>query len=368
MSVPVDAVTVVGSGAGGMAVAAALAESGASVTLADLEEFSANLEAIWDEGGVRRRPQEADTAELVPVEGVTTDLAAATAEASTVVVVSPLMGHQPLLDAMGKATVDLDGLLFIGEGGGVLRARARHGTAPASVAECNTLPYLARAEAPGQVMVRPKQGGVFVAASPVDGTTAWHEVLGELWPWLEAAEDVLDTLIANYNVIDHVPTVLANAGYLEAGEGPWPLWGEGCTPAVARGIAGLDAELQRLRDALGLPERRYADCLVAQGFAPRVEDTLFDTIQGSVLSTLEIERDAEFLRSRFIMEDVPHALVLIESIGRSHGVDLPLVSSLITFASVLVDEDLRASGTTLAGLGLPEDPETLADLLRMGEL
>lgn len=360
-----DRVTVVGSGAGGMAVAGALAEGDSTVTLADLEAFPANLAAIGDRGGIRCRHQDEATPRLIPVEEVTTDVAGAVASAPTAVVVAPLMGHAALLDAMGDAAAKLDGLLFVGEGGGAIRMRAR-AAQPRSVAELNTLPYLARVEGAGAVMVRPKSGGVFVAGAPAADGAAWQEVLAATWPWVAAADDVYDTTLANYNVIDHVPTVLANAGYLEAGTGPWRLWGEGCTPAVARGIDALDAELQTLRGALELPSRRYGDCLAAQGFAPHVEATLHATIQGSVLRDLEVERNPQFLESRFIMEDVPHGLVLIESIAAAHGVTLPLCSSLITLASVLVGEDLRAAGTTLASLGLPTEAAALDDLLRGG--
>jgi len=175
---------------------------------------------------------------------------------------------------------------------------------------------------------------------------------------------VLDTLLANYNAIDHVPTVLANAGYLQSGEGSWRLWGDGCTPAVAAAIEALDSELQDLRARLGLPHRRYEDCLVAQGFAPARGDDLYATIQSSILAGAEVTRGPRFLDSRFIREDVPHALVLIESVASAYGLETPLISAMITFAGALLNEDVRAAGTTLEGLGLPTSGAELDDLVR----
>ena len=354
-----ESVTVVGSGAGGMAVSAAIAETGRDVTICDHPDFPANIDAIAARGAVHRRLRDRDEVESIAVAGATTDIGAAVAGADLVVVVAPLLAHPVLLGAVGDAGPRL---LFVGEGGGALRAVGA-GRSPGSVAEFNTLPYLARLESPGQVMVRNKTGGLFLAAADPAATPGWMDFATAAWPWAAAAEDVFDTIIANYNVIDHVPTVLANAGYLEGGAGKWHLWGSGCTPSVARAIQALDDELQRLRLALGLPRREYADCLVAQGFVERRGEDLHATIHDSVIADVTIERGPAFLEFRFITEDVPHGLVLIESIGRAYGVDLPVVGALITFTSMLLGRDTRAGGTTLATLGLPETGAELDEVL-----
>jgi len=342
-----NSVAVVGSGAGGMAVAAAFAETGRTVTLSDAPGFSENIDAVARAGGVERRGLDADEVALIPLAAASNDIAGMTKDAELVVVVAPLLAHEVLLDEIGKGGKRL---LFIGEGGGALRAVGA-GRDPASVAETNTLLYLARVAGPGQIKVLGKTGGVFVASASRAATGQWLDELREVWPILEPASDVIDTLLANYNVIDHVPTVLGNAGYLESGEGTWRLWGEGCTPAVARAIEALDAELQGFRQRLGLPERRYVDQLVAQGFVGEKGKDLHSTIQSSVLSAAEVQRGPAFLQFRFIREDVPHAMVLIESVADAYGHDLPLASGLIAFTSALLGEDVRATGTSLATLG-----------------
>jgi opine dehydrogenase len=291
----------------------------------------------------------------VPVKKASTD-PGQIEDVEEVVVVAPLLGHESLLAWLSPHLRSGHRLLFIGEGGGALRALASLPLEPAGIAEFNTLPYLARVEGPGRVMVRPKQGGVYVAAADPGSTPRWLESARATWPWADGAETVLDTVLANYNVIDHVPTVLANAGYLESGSGPWALWGEGCTPAVGRAIAALDDDLRHIRSTLGMVDRRYAQCLVDQGFAPPPAQDVYSTIHKSVLSGVMVERSDSFLEGRFVMEDVPHALVLIESIARIYGVETPYISALITFAAALVGADVRAAGTTVASLGLPTDP------------
>jgi len=352
--------TVVGSGAGGLAVAAALSTAGREVHLCDAPEFSEHIDAVLAHKGVERRRHDSEDVELVPIAGAGTDIGSGVAGADLVVVVAPLLAHESMLATIGE---EGERLLFFGEGGGALRAVGA-GRSPATVAETNTLPYLARIEGLGRVSVRDKTGGLFIASALPSSSSAWIAELIDVWPILEAAQDVFDTLLANYNVIDHVPTVLTNVGRLEGGSGPWPLWGEGCTPAVAAVIDELDSELQDLRRDLGLPERGYEDCLVAQGFAPGRGADLHATIHGSALRGAQVATGPDFLNGRFIREDVPHAMVLIESVARAYGHEVPLTSSLITLTSALLAEDVRATGVTLSSLGLPTTGSDLDALLR----
>src|SRR5207253_7295607 len=116
-----------------------------------------------------------------------------------------------------------------------------------------------------------------LAALPATSTEALLGKVADVWPYMSAAESVWETILINYNAIDHVATMLANVGTLENRTGGMLLWGEGATPSVVRAIEAVDAELLAIRRALGLrDERRYRDFLIAQGFAPDVGPSLFD--------------------------------------------------------------------------------------------
>ena len=55
--------------------------------------------------------------------------------------------------------------------------------------------------------------------------------------------------------------------------------------------------------------------------------------------------------SRYITEDVPQGLVLLETLGSEYKVDTPICSSLIDIASAALGRDLRSVGRTLERLG-----------------
>ena len=51
--------------------------------------------------------------------------------------------------------------------------------------------------------------------------------------------------------------------------------------------------------------------------------------------------------SRYISEDVPQGLVMLESLGKTLNIETPIASSLINIASAALDRNLRNEGRTL---------------------
>jgi opine dehydrogenase len=348
--------TVLGSGAGALTVAAELGLAGVEVTMADFPEFASNLDPVADRGGVTVRCDWHGPT-LAPVARTSTDPAAAATGAPLVVVSVPCFGHDPFASALAPVLQDGQTLLWVGEGGGALctvAALRREGRRPGvRLGESNTLPYGARVRGPGTVWALRKAGGTLVAALPASEGEAVFRVAHAIWPWTSRAENVWETVLLNFNAIDHVATLLLNLGRVEGRSGSMLLWGEGATPAVARAIEAVDSELLALRQALGLANRRrYAEYLADQGFVDRVHPTLHETIQASVLASGTFPCGPQALASRYLTEDVPYALVLASSIGDEVGVDTPVIDALIALASAVTGVDWRARGRTLASWGL----------------
>lgn len=55
--------------------------------------------------------------------------------------------------------------------------------------------------------------------------------------------------------------------------------------------------------------------------------------------------------SRYISEDVPQGLVMLEALGKSLSIPTPIATSLIELASAALDRDLRNEGRTIDSLG-----------------
>jgi opine dehydrogenase len=346
---------VLGSGGGAFAVAADLSRAGRGPVLADLPHFSSNLDPVRDQGGVRIVAG-LYGAKVEPVR-VASSVGEAVGGAELVILVVPCFGHEPFMEALAPVLAEGQVLLFFGEGSGAIvaaRALARQGKAGGvRVGETNTLPYLARLAGPGAVNVDRKTGGVMLAGLPSTDTSALLGMVSEVWPSISAAESVWETVLANYNAIDHVATVVANAASLESRSGGMLLYGEGATPSVVRAIEAVDGELFALRMALGLSDRRrYRDYLIAQGFAPDAGPGLYEVLRASKLVTWTAPTGSDALRTRYLTEDVPYALVLASSIGREVGVDTPVIDGLVAITSAFLGRDFRGEGRTLASLGL----------------
>jgi len=347
-------VAVLGSGGGALAVAADLARAGREVLLADLPQFASNLEPVAAAGGVKvASGWLGDQLQPVRVAG---SVAEAVEGAELVVVVVPCFGHEPFMEVLAPLLDPDQSLVFFGEGSGSIVARqALRGVGKESVrvGETNTLPYLARPAGPGRVTADRKIGGVLLSALPASQAKELLDMVNDVWPYISAAGNVWETVLVNFNAIDHVATMLANAGTLENRSGGMLLWGEGATPAVVRVIESVDAELLTLRRALGLvDERHYRDFLVDQGFAPDVSPNLYETMRASKLMLGYCPTGPDALQSRYITEDVPYALVLAASIGDEIGFETPVIDGLVTIASAMLGRDFEAEGRTLERLGL----------------
>lgn len=356
MSALPEHAVVLGSGAGALTIAAELGLAGVEVTVADFPEFAANLEPVRAAGSVELRADGAGPVSA-PIASTSSDPAVAARGAPVLIVSVPSFAHEPFARALAPVLEDGQTLLWPGEGGGAFTTKAALraiGRRPElALGETNTLPYGTRVTGPGVVTAVRKRGGTLVSALPASAGDQVFATASAIWPWARRAENAWETVLVNFNAIDHVATVLLNLGSVEGRDDRMLLWGEGATPGVVNAIEGVDRELLALRAALGLTDRTtYAEYLVAQGLVDGPKATLHETIHASDLAVAEFQCGVDALQSRYLTEDVPFALVLYSSLGAELGVETPLIDGLITLAATVTGTDWRARGRTLASWGM----------------
>lgn len=363
-------VTVVGSGPGGLAIAADMATRGGhDVVLTDLPEFPTGVEAVADRGGVEVASGWFDR-QVIPLQAHP-DVADAVSETDQVLISVRAPGHRRFAALVAENVQPGTPILFFGEGGGAIAMWSeleRRNQQPRSiVGETNCLPFISRSLAPGAITVDRKHGGVLLSSIPGTRVEEAHALIAEIWPFIEATDSIWTTMLLNFDAIDTVPTAIANVGAIESRPGGFLLWGEGATRSVVRLIEALDSELRSLRLALGSrDERRFQDFLAAQGLAtPR--DTLYDTIRnGSIMRSVRPAGDEAAL-VRLLELDVPWTLVLASSVGEAVGVPTPTADAIIALTSAFLARDVRAEGRTLDTLGLSGlDKASLMQLSRTG--
>lgn len=363
MNIQDQRIVVVGSGGGSLTIAAELGLAGVPVTLADQTQFGGGLAAIDEQGGVnvqfRASPAD-DTAPSVfaPVAGTSLDPATAVADADLVIVCVPSYGHGPVAELLAPAWQDGQTVMWVGEGGGAFAAVAAlraHGRRDVVFAETNSLPYAgAFLKGPGHVGASRKRGGTVIAAIPAAHGADVHQIAEQIWHWVTPAQNAWESVLLNFNAIDHVPAMVCNLGAIERDDaGTYPIWGDGGTPGVVNVIEAVDAEYLALRKALGLSNLKpYEEYLIDQGMAQEKGASLRDTIQHSILATVQFPCSTNALDHRFVAEDVPFSLVLASSIGDELDVPTPVIDGLIAVAGAAAGRDYRAQGRSLADWGL----------------
>lgn len=348
---------VLGTGGGSLTIAAELEKLGTRVTLSDVKAFEDNLKAVEKAGGIEITLNDAP-AELVPIHEVSFDPQSSAEKAELIVISVPCFGHQPFASLLAPVLKDGQTVIWTGEGGGafttIAELRKINRSPKVAVADTNSLPYgPARIQSPGVVKSVQKKGGTYIAAIPTRATPQVYEIARRIWPIIKPSLNVWETLLVNFNAIDHVATFMTNLGQVENRRDIMKFWGEGLSPGVGRIIEGVDNELAAIRRALGLPVvKQYKDFSVEQGIAPKTYPTIYETLRNSSIVLADFQCGPDVLKHRYITEDVPYALVLASSIGDELGVNTPVIDSLVSLASTASETDFWAEGRTLATWGL----------------
>lgn len=343
-------VAVLGGGAGARAVAADLAMQGCSVRLWDLPRFVGGLEPLRRNPTLTVSGMTQGQAELALV---TDDPAEACRGAELICVVTQSLAHAEI----GRALADVispEQLVLVNPGstgGGleIARAIADAGAACAAIAETATLTHTARVVGPDGIMIRMRVGYVMAAALPAGRTGELVSRLRRLFPGLQPARNVLETMLSNGNPVIHPAVMLLNAGTVERSGGQWEFYEHGFTPSVASVVEAVDRERLALGEALGLELISEPEMSLRQGYSS-TDDYLSAYRDGPGFQGLG---GPATMDHRYLTEDVACALVTMLEIGGVCGVAMPVSRAVMQLASVVSGRDYAGeSRRGLARLGL----------------
>ena len=363
-------IAVLGGGHAAFAHAADLSLKGFAVRLCELPALADVLAPVQARGGIESVPDETTglPAGFQPLDLITDDPAAALSGAEIIFLVVPAFA-QPAFAELIAPHVTPEQILVLSPGnfGGayvfaeLLKA---HGCpALPHLAEAQSMIYACRKGGPTQIRIFGFKHGLRVAVYPATETERVVGKIQQVFPEVVAAPNILWTWLSNPNAIIHPPVTILNAGRLENTQGDFLFYVEGLTPAVQHIVDALDKERMALGAALGLtlmpkPEMAHA-WYGHQGY----EGASYpDKARNPVYHA--IKADAS-LNSRYLTEDVPYGLTPWEDLARLVQMEMPICTSLINLANGLLQTDFRASGQTLACIGLGD--VSVAELLRIVE-
>jgi opine dehydrogenase len=345
-------VAVLGSGNGGCAVAFDFAAHGHEVSLFDFERFPENVRAIHDNGGVSA---EGELSGFAPVAYAGHDVARATDGAEMVFVVGPAYSTKPFaVECRSYLTRGQAVVVCPSSCGGSIEFKNGAGLSirdeSVIVAETSTLPYAVRTTEPGRINVFLKlRGGLLLAAVPARKTQSVLERVRDVYPVMEAAENILRTSLQNGNPVIHPAVTLLNAALIERTQGDFFFYEEGVTRAVGRLMEAIDQERIAIGRKLGVDITPDPELGRQQGYM-QVADYESGYAAAPGFRGIKAQKT---LDNRYFHEDVGYGLVFMKDLADQLGVGAPHMSALIRLASVVMQRDyLGEARRTMHSLGL----------------
>ena len=347
-------VAVLGSGNGGCAIAFDFAQHGHAVSLFDFEEFSDNIKAIHNKGGISAEGQ---LEGFAPIEYAGHDIAQAIQGAELILVVGPAYSTQPFASAC-RTHLKTEQIVIVcpSSCGGSFEFVKHAGIDIQKndilVAETSTLPYAVRIGEPGEIKVFLKlKAGIFLSAYPAKNTEMIIEKISDVYPAIIPAKNVLQTSLQNGNPVIHPAVTLLNAALIERTEGDFNFYEQGVTPAVGRLMKSIDKERIAIGHELGFEVIPGPELGCLQGY---MQESNYDTGFSSAAGFAGIKAQ-KYLDNRYFQEDVGYGLVFLKRLGEQLGVDVSNISALIQIVSIIMERNyLDEAPRTMKNYGLSD--------------
>lgn len=173
-----------------------------------------------------------------------------------------------------------------------------------------------------------------------------------------AADNLISTTLANINPIAHAAEVIPNLTRMDQAES-WSLFGN-FSMVVGRIAEALDQERLATARAFGfeLPSLRahYANSY-------GVKSAELHKMAAQITHRAMSPFGPTSLTHRYIKEDGPFGMVVLERLARKVDVHTPVLTSAITMLEIATDTDLRGRNPFLDDLGFDDlDPHSLVSL------
>ena len=215
------------------------------------------------------------------------------------------------------------------------------------VAEAQTLIYACRLMENGKVNIIGVKDRVLLSAYPASETQYVINFLNNLFTCFFPASNILQTSFENIGAMFHPIVVLFNAATIERGQKFY--FYRDMTDGLARLIEAADKERLNVANAYGITPIPAFEW-VSYAYDGVKGDTLCERMQNNpayyeILAPMTIN-------CRQITEDIPMGIVPIAQLGKAANVNTPILDSLITMCSTLLNKNFYNEGRTLKRLGL----------------
>ncbi len=340
-------ITIVGTGNGGTTIGLDLALKCHEVTLLKTsnqlhnEHFQVlqqTKHAEIEENGI---PQTAAFAD------VTTNYATALPNAELIILFLQTNYHRAVIEKI--APYIQDGQCFLLEPGYLSTCYFMQKTRKdITIIEAVSSPIDCRIVAPGKVHVLFRNVMNSFGVYPNAKRPQAIRVLKALGYPYRLMDSVIEAALHNPNLIVHTIGAIFSIPRIEYTDEPYWMYKEVFTPHVWNIVESLDKEKMDVLERFGCRRVSYVEACKRRNSEDQTadaKDVFFDYADNFS------PKGPNQPDSRFITEDVPQGLVMLEALGLALKIPTPTCTGLINCASAALKTDYRSNGRNLALLG-----------------
>lgn len=241
----------------------------------------------------------------------------------------------------------------------------KHSDKALTIIEAESSPIDCRIVGPGSCMISFKNVLNPFGVYPLGDTDKARGILDALEYPYRFTDNVIEAALHNPNLIVHTTGALFSIPRIEKTQGEYWMYKEVFTPHVWNVCERLDSEKMNVMEATGVKNRQsYVEACQERNFVNDDRspiDSFFDYAMNSSLKGPSIPD------SRFLTEDIPQGLVMLESLGKALKVETPCATSLIDIASIALKRNFRDEGRTIETLGRDNIKKIIDDCKLRGE-
>lgn len=353
-------ITVIGAGNGGVTAAYHLTKNGMRVCLFDFPEFSSQIKAINENGGIEALNEDHGCSMILPgferLEKATTDIREAMTFSEILIMICPSFAQVLFFKEMIPYLKDGQVIILMpGNYGSLVLNKMKMESDKADVdvtfVDAISIPWACRISKPGVITIMGLKEFLPVSIYPNRNTTdEIKQIVSDVTPIkVEFLANPVIAGLENINFGGHPLLTTLNMGILENFNGNFNYYKDCCSPAIANAAAKMDQERLYVGRCFGFELRTELEAMNA------LYDSTFTTVYdfNRASSTHgKINSAPNNSKHRYIMEDVPYLLVPCFEFAKVCGLKVPIVESCIQIASAYNDIDYFKTGITLEKMGL----------------
>ncbi|MGI6039228.1 MAG: NAD/NADP octopine/nopaline dehydrogenase [Clostridiales bacterium] len=352
-------ISILGAGNGGTAVAADLSLKGHEVTLVKTSNsmHNVNFDYLVDNGG-RVKMIEGGEEREAHIAQVTRDLTKIT-DSEVVIVYIQTTYHEDLIKRIIPYLKD-DQILLFNPGYFSTAYVLKHlkdkrpiiVEAQSSFIDCRIIE-------PGVVRVGFRNVRNPLGIYPSDRKEEARSILERVGFPFTYLDSIVEAAIHNPNLIVHTVGAIMSIPRIEKTKGDYVMYHEVFTPSVWNILEALDSEKMDVLEKLGFERIPYVEACKHRNSLDDERDAKEVFFWYAAMPTRA--KGPTTVNSRYITEDVPQGLVLLETLGAELDVPTPVCSSLIEIATAALGRDMRENGRTVSRLGKENIKRILKD-------